>query len=473
MKLNIATMLAVATIAALGILTAGSAHAAFGIVDPSALAGLAPFAAVGAGGIARLAASTIGPRIFFDKPNDGTGGDVVDVEKLAKEVKEKFQKALDDVKAIAEEALGKAKAGEDLTKSTKEKADQVLTKMNGLNEQLTTLEQKIAREGPKDDQKAKSFGEQFVEAESVKSWLGSSPSKGKTDLRIKATLTSATTDTAGAVGDAIAPTRLPGILPLPQRRLTVRDLISTGRMDGNTLEYVKETGFTNNAGMVAEGAAKPSSDIKLDLMTTSAKVIAHWMKASRQVLEDISQLRSMIDQRLIYGLAYKEESQILNGDGTGQNLNGIIPQATAYSAPISLADMTMIDVLRLAMLQAALAEYPATGHVLNPIDWTYIETQKDDIGRYIIGNPQGSITPTLWGLPVVQTQSMTVRKFLTGAFKLGAQIFDRWDARVEAGFENDDFTKNLITILGEERVALAVYRPESFIYGDFDTALAA
>jgi hypothetical protein len=109
-------------------------------------------------------------------------------------------------------------------------------------------------------------------------------------------------------------------MPLPQRRMTVRDLLTPGQMDGNSLEYVKETGFTNNAAMVAEGAAKPSSDIQLDLITTSAKVIAHYMKASRQVLSDIAQLKSVIDQRLLYGLAYKEETQLLNGDGTGQNL---------------------------------------------------------------------------------------------------------------------------------------------------------
>jgi HK97 family phage major capsid protein len=96
------------------------------------------------------------------------------------------------------------------------------------------------------------------------------------------------------------------------------------------------------------------------------------------------------------------------------------------------------------------------------------------MGRYIIGNPQGTTMPTLWGLPVVTTQAITIRKFLTGAFKLGAQVFDRWQARVEIATENeDDFIKNLVTILAEERVALAVYRPEAFIYGDFDTALAA
>jgi HK97 family phage major capsid protein len=125
-------------------------------------------------------------------------------------------------------------------------------------------------------------------------------------------------------------------------------------------------------------------------------------------------------------------------------------------------------MLRLAMLQAALAEYPATGHVMHPTDWARIETLKDGEGRYIIGNPQGSVQPTLWGLPVVTTQSIAVDKFLTGAFKLGAQVFDRWTARVEVATENeDDFIKNLVTVLAEERIALAVYRPEAFIYGDF------
>ncbi|MCA1368080.1 phage major capsid protein [Bradyrhizobium sp. BRP14] len=409
----------------------------------------------------------IGPRIFFAPPDDLGGGHTA--EQLAQQVKAQFDQSLEAVKKIADEALGKARAGETLSNSIKEQADEALIKMNGLKEQLDQVEQKLARGDSDGDDKQKSIGEQFVDSEGYKAFAATGFSKTARagDMQIKATLTSATTDAAGSVGDAVQNTRLPGILALPQRRLTVRDLLSEGRMDGSTLEYVKETGFNNNAAPVAETAAKPESDLKFDLVTTSAKVIAHWMKASRQILSDVSQLRSTIDQRLLYGLAYKEEGQLLNGDGTGQNLLGIIPQATAYAAPITLTSPTSIDVMRLAMLQAALAEYPATGHVMNPIDWTWIETLKDTEGRYIIGNPQGSITPTLWGLPVVTTQAMTVDKFLTGAFKLGAQVFDRWDARVEAGYVNDDFTKNLVTILAEERLALAVYRPEAFIYGDF------
>jgi HK97 family phage major capsid protein len=392
---------------------------------------------------------------------------------LAAEIKTEFNTRFDQLKAVAEDAVGKAQRGEDMTKSAKELADQALTgfnevksKFDALATEVHDLQQKASRPAGQGDA-PKSIGDQFVEADGVKSFLESKPSSGKADMRVKATLTSATTDSAGSVGDAIANTRLPGIMPLPQRRLTVRDLISQGRMDGNTLEYVKETGFTNSAATVAEAAAKPQSDLKLDLLTTSAKVIAHWMKASRQVLDDVSQLKSIIDQRLLYGLAYVEEAQLLNGDGTGQNLNGVLTQATAYSAPITLSSPTSIDLVRLMALQAALAEYPATGIVMHPSDWAWIETLKDTTGRYIIGNPQGTISPTLWGLPVVATQAIALDTVLVGAFKMGAQLFDRWDARVEVGYINDDFTKNLVTILAEERLALAVYRPEAFIKGDF------
>ena len=148
------------------------------------------------------------------------------------------------------------------------------------------------------------------------------------------------------------------------------------------------------------------------------------------------------------------------------SLEPIILYMAAYAPAFAVGAETVIDKLRLAMLQAALAEYPATGHVLNPIDWARIELTKNANEDYIIGNPQGSAQPMLWRLPVVQTQAITVDKFLTGAFRMGGQVFDRWDASIETGYENDDFTRNMVTILAEERLALAIYRPEAFIYGD-------
>lgn len=388
---------------------------------------------------------------------------------LAAETKSAIEAIESRLKGIAEEALGKAQRGEDMVVSLKGDADAMLTDLNALRVRFGELEQKSARDGEAGESH-KTFGERFVDDERVKSFADDGARNGRVDMRFKAPLSSATTNAAGSVGAAVQTTRLPGILALPQRRMTVRDLLSQGRMDGSTLEYVRETGFNNNAAPVAEGALKPQSDMQLDLVSTSAKVIAHHMKASRQILSDFAQLQSVIDQRLLYGLAFVEESQILNGDGTGQNLNGILPQASTYAAPITIAGATSIDTLRLAALQAELAEFPSTGYVLHPTDWTGIELLKDADGRYIIGNPQGTVTPTMWGLPVVTTKAMAAGTFLAGAFQLGAQVFDRWDARVEVGYVNDDFTRNMVTILAEERLALAVYRPEAFVTGTFVAA---
>lgn len=374
----------------------------------------------------------------------------------------------DQLKAHAETAA----KNEKLSAEARAKVDELLNKQGELQANLQQVEQIVAKlegNGAGGDVQHMSLGQQFIASDDVKAFLGKTTPRGRVDMTVNAAITSVTTDTDGAAGDLVTTTRLPGILALPQRRLTVRDLLSQGRMDGNALEYVKETGFTNNAGMVAEGEKKPESTMKFDLVSTTAKVIAHYVKASRQILSDASQLASLIDQRLRYGLAFKEEEQLLNGDGTGQNLLGIIPQATAFAAPFDPAGTeTNIDNIRLALLQAELAEYPATGVVMHPTEWARIELLKDTTGRYIIGNPQGTIGATLWSRPVVTTQAIGADKFLAGAFKLGAQIFDRWQARVEVATENeDDFVKNMVTVLAEERLALAVYRPEAFIYGAF------
>ncbi|SIR00043.1 phage major capsid protein [Pseudacidovorax sp. RU35E] len=387
------------------------------------------------------------------------------------EIKAALDKISGQVKEAGEKALAEAAKGIQMSTANKEKVDELLIKQGELQAQQQQVEQLLAKvqTAAAGHQPRLSLGQQFAADEKVKAFTGQATPRGRVDMTVKAAITSVTTDTDGAAGDLVVPTRLAGILSLPERRLTVRDLITPGRMDGNALEYVKETGFTNNAAPTAEGAKKPESTMKFDLVSTTAKVIAHFVKASRQIMDDASQLASHIDGRMMYGLAFKEEQQLLKGDGTGQNLLGIIPQATAFAAPFDPAGTeTAIDNIRLAFLQAELAEYPSTGVVMNPIDWARIELLKDTTGRYIIGNPQGVIGATLWNRPVVATQAIDVDKFLAGAFRLGAQVFDRWMARVEIATENeDDFVKNLVTILAEERLALAVYRPESFIYGDF------
>lgn len=223
------------------------------------------------------------------------------------------------------------------------------------------------------------------------------------------------------------------------------------------------------AAPVAEAAAKPQSDLSLDLVDTPVRTIAHWIKASNQVLADIPQLQSYIDGRIRYGLEYVEEQELLAGDGTGQHLLGLIPQATAFDTSLLKADDQQVDVLRRAILQVRIAEYAASAIVLNPIDWANIETLKDSNGRYLFGDPGSSLQPNMWRLPVVDTNAMPAGKFMVGAFNMGAQVFDREDANVQVSTEDgDNFTKNLVTIRGEERIALAVFRPQSFVYGDIE-----
>lgn len=395
-------------------------------------------------------------------------------------LKSELTSVSDQVKNFATDILAKVKAGQEITAELKEKADKALNEQGAIVQKLDKVgalaealearqsetEQKLARRGGGDGQRPQAEmtpGEIFVNDERVKAFT--STMRG----RVRVDMAAITTVTAGATRDVlVAPDRLAGIQMMPDRRLTVRDLLTPGRTGSNAIQYVQETGFTNNADVVSEGELKPESDLTYELLTETIATIAHFIIASKQILDDAPALMSNIDGRLRYGLAYAEEGQLLNGDGTGANLHGIIPQATAYSAAFTPQNAQMIDTIRLAILQSELALLPATGIVLNPIDWAKIELTKDNEGRYIFANVQALAGPTLWSRPIVSTPAMTVDKFLAGAFRLGAQIFDREDANVEVSTEDsDNFRRNLVTIRAEERLGLAVYRPEAFIYGDF------
>lgn len=394
------------------------------------------------------------------------------------EVKSDLEGKHDKVKALAEEALGKAQRGEDLSNATKELADEALTALNEAKARLDEVEQKLVRRVSDEEKNLpRTMGELVVNDPIVQAFIGNNSARGRASVEVKAIISALTTDAAGSAGDLIVSDRLPGVIAPPQRRMTVRDLLTPGRTSSNSVQYVKETGYTNAAATVSEttGPIKPQSDIKFDVVASNVTTIAHWVLATRQILDDVPMLQSYIDGRLRYGLALVEENQLLNGSGTGTDLAGIYTQATAFTPPITIpATVTRIDVLRLAMLQTALSELMSTGVVLHPADWAAIELLKDEQGRFIVGNPQGTMTPTLWGQPVVATQSMATGKFLTGAFQLGAQIFDRMDAVVEISTEDDqNFRKNLVTVLAEERLALAVYRPEAFVKGDFTAAATA
>ena len=397
-----------------------------------------------------------------------------DQAQLLAKMSAELEKASSDFSAKAEAALGEAKKAGTLSAETKAAVDEMALKFNTLTEaekqlkaQLGELEQEFARIPTQAAaSQRETLGGTVIKSEALAEFAKSIQGNRRVSVPVNAALLS-----TGVAEGVVEPQRLPDIDVMPKQRLFIRDLIAPGRTTSPAIFWVQQTGFTNAARVVAENTTKPYSDIQFDTKITPVTTIAHMFKASKQILDDFAQLQSTIDAEMRYGLKYAEESEILFGDGTGVHLHGIVPQAQAYSAAFEPDAMTQIDQLRLAMLQSQLARLPASGHVLHFTDWAKIELTKDTLGRYIIGNPLSLAGPTLWGLPVVATElAAFLGKFLTGAFQTGAQIFDREDANVVISTENaDDFEKNMISIRCEERLALAVKRPEAFIYGTFAT----
>lgn len=391
---------------------------------------------------------------------------------LLKNVSAELKKATDEFSKQAENALAEAKKAGSLSSETKATVDELATKFNSLTEaekqlkaRLGEMEQELVRNpGNSAATPRDTVGGVVIKSEALKQFAASVEGNRRVSVPVQAALIS-----SGVAEGVVEPQRLPGIEAEPKQRLFIRDLIAPGRTTSPAIFWVQQTGFTNAARVVAENTAKPYSDIQFATKITPVSTIAHMFKASKQILDDFAQLQSTIDTEMRYGLKYAEEQEILFGDGTGVHLHGIVPQATAFAAAFEVDQQSGIDDLRLAMLQAQLARLPASGHVLHFIDWAKIELTKDTLGRYILANPLGLTGPLLWGLPVVATEIAAFQgKFLTGAFQTGAQLFDREDANVVISTENaDDFEKNMISIRCEERVALAVKRPEAFIYGNF------
>ena len=302
---------------------------------------------------------------------------------------------------------------------------------------------------------------------------------------VKDVYTAMPSGTPGAFGTI---TRDPIVVP-PMRTKRVRDLFPVRTTTSTVIEYFRMTGFTNNAAAVAERnagdtafAAKPQSSMTFEGVQTSVRTLAHWEAAHRNVLADEPQLRSIIDNELMYGLRLQEDAQILTGNGQGENLMGIMNTAGvqtynwsqgANAAANQKAD-TKADAIRRAATLSYLAYYEPSGVVLHPNDWESIELTKDGNGQYLIAlSVAMGGEPKVWRLPIVETPAMTESYALVGAFGTGAQIYDREQASIRISEQHADFfIRNAIVILAEQRLALAVKRPESFVKVYFNNAPA-
>ncbi len=395
------------------------------------------------------------------------------------ETKEKIEAMSKDCERLTT-AYNDAKAEQD-------KQKEELVKLKAITDDFSKFGIEKQRE------ELKSIGERFVnsaefkECQAARNGISRKYEIGSFFLhqKVDSILSGSHPGTLGIATDLTSVQRLSGIGQTPNVPLTIRTLLPTGRTQNNMIEFVKENVFTNNAGpqyspvspqsgATGDGVLKNKSTLTYTLVQRPVSTIAHYMKASRQIIDDAPMLQSEINNRLLYGLALEEEEQLLLGDGNNGNQLGIIPQATAYDTNYNVLNDTKIDKIRHALLQVTISKYLPTAIVLSPKDWHDVELTKTaeggtaNTGAYVLSNPAMATDPRLWGLRVVPSLSMTAGDFLVGNFATGAQIFDRMSATVEVARQNeDDFVRNMISILAEERLALAVYSGASFVEGSF------
>lgn len=276
-------------------------------------------------------------------------------------------------------------------------------------------------------------------------------------------------DTSG--GAHVQNDRLPGLVDLRQRDIVLLDLVRRVPTESDTIEYVKEDTFTNAAAAVAEATGttgesgrKPESTLAYSVQTSPVRTIAHWIPVTNRMLADAPAIRGIINGRLLLGLDLTLESQILTGDGNGENLTGILNAGIGIQGK---GTDSVLDALFKARTKVRVTgKGRPNAYVLHPNDWEVIRLSRENVttgtlGAYLMGPPSQVGATTLWGLPVVESE-LSENTGLCGDFTQGCDLFDREQAAVRVGTIDDQFVRNMQTILAELRAAFVVYRPAMF-----------
>jgi len=267
-------------------------------------------------------------------------------------------------------------------------------------------------------------------------------------------------------------------LDLRQRPLTMRNLVTVGTTDSDTVEYVRVTDTTNNAAPVAESTTtatpgtqnpangvKPESAMTLAKVTESVKTIAHWLPATTRALGDAGQIRTLIDAFLLYGLEEELEDQMVSGTGQGESFTGLTnvsgTQEQAWSATQDGLDPLLETTFRARTKVRTVGRSIPTGYVFNPADWERIHLAR--LAKNPNNEAAAGAVPTLHGLPVVESEAIPVGAGWVADWRK-AVLWDRQQASITVSNSHADFfIRNMVAILAEMRAAFGVIQPSAFV----------
>ena len=257
------------------------------------------------------------------------------------------------------------------------------------------------------------------------------------------------------------------VYALPSRKVHMRSFLPIGSLSTGLFTFPYESGGEGDPATQTQGSAKAQVDFDITMKDAAAQYIAGFVRISRQMLDDIPAMTSFLQARLLEKYLVAEDAQILSGNGTAPNLQGILPVATAATGAATVD----VEQLVQAIAQLESSNYSATGILVNPSDWAAIMNTKNTNAAYSL--PASTVVTTdgsvsIAGIPLYKSTAIAVDKFLVGDYAMGAQIMQNQGISVQfSEQDSDNFTKNMITVRVEARIALPIYYTGAFIYGDF------
>jgi HK97 family phage major capsid protein len=292
----------------------------------------------------------------------------------------------------------------------------------------------------------------------------------------KAIFSGGVTTGAGAAGALVeADWRgLPDPTATFQRETPLLSVVTTGTTESDTVEYARVTGFTNSAAPTAEARGiepyeagsgqvegrKPQSTMSLTKITTPVRTVAHWLPATKRALSDAGQLRTLIDNFLLYGLEEELEEQIISGDNTGENFEGVLEvdgtQSQAWDTDLLVTTRKAITKVRVN------GKASVTAFAMNPVEDERLDLERDNEDRFYGMGPFAIGPSTLWGRPRVVSDAVPEGTIIAGDWRM-AVLWDREQAAIAATDSHADFfIRNLVAILAELRAAFGIIRPAAF-----------
>lgn len=274
----------------------------------------------------------------------------------------------------------------------------------------------------------------------------------------------------------VSPQVVTGVQAKLYEQTHMRDILPVGSTNSNIIRYVRDMGGEGGPAMVAEAGTKPQIDRDLAILDAPVRKIATYFRVPEEMIEDIPYLQSFLTQIGIEEVMLLEDTQILYGDGTGQNLSGLFTNATAFAAGTSVVSApNNFDILLAAKKQGRIAKTNPTVALISPLDMYEMRTTKDSTNNYLfLGGGNGidvNGNLNVAGLRVIEHTSVVAGDFLVFDPR-NAAIFDRAGTTVRFyDQDQDNAIKNLITIVIEKRLALPIYRTDGLIKGTFATAI--